>query len=416
MNTRHLIGAAVLGAALGAMGCSDSGDRAATVEGAAEANFAAATWGGAGQPPAQMVQNQAMSGQAQQPPVQQRQVAQLPPGVYRMQLAKMIDPNGFKQPMVAATAMIPVGWQANGGVVWQTGGMCGNGYTFDWRATSPDGAMVANVFPGMSWTWTNFSAGVSGTGCPTLQITSVQQYLQHLVRQSRPGARILDFRPRPDIQQSFKQLERVDAMPMGEMRTWVEAGEVLIGYNERGRELRESAAAVVIFFSSRMQGARPGETMDALTAQALPGFAFRAPDGQLDFKLAETIRTSIKLAPEWEKRINAHNNKIAQTNITEARKRAKITAQTYDEIRQMQQDSWEYRQKVQDRSAREFSETIRDVETYDDPMSPTGQIQLSSQYDSAYRLNDGTYVLTDDPSFNPYAVFGQDATKLEPTP
>lgn len=49
-------------------------------------------------------------------------------------------------------------------------------------------------------------------------------------------------------------------------------------------------------------------------------------------------------------------------------------------------------------------------------MSPTGQNQLSNQYDSAYRPNDGTYVLTDDPSFNLYAVFGQDATKLEPAP
>lgn len=94
----------------------------------------------------------------------------------------------------------------------------------------------------------------------------------------------------------------------------------------------------MIFSSRRLRGGYPGETMESLTVQALPSFAFRAPDGQLDFKLAETIRTSIKLAPEWEKRINAHNDKIAQTNITEARKRSRITAQTYDEIRQMQQD------------------------------------------------------------------------------
>ena len=66
-----------------------------------------------------------------------------------------------------------------------------------------------------------------------------------------------------------------------------------------------------------------------------------------------------------------------------------------------------------DRSHREFIETIRGTETYRDPGSSTGSVELSNQYRNAWRLNDGTYVLTDDPSFNLYGATGQDGRRLE---
>ena len=64
---------------------------------------------------------------------------------------------------------------------------------------------------------------------------------------------------------------------------------------------------------------------------------------------------------------------------------------------------------------RETSEAIRGVETYDDPMSSTGTVELDHTYDHAYRLDSGDYVLTNDHSFNPYEQFGQGAEELTPT-
>lgn len=161
---------------------------------------------------------------------QARSAAQPAAGATRLQIAKIMDPSGFERPMVAITGLIPVGWQTRGGVVWNTRSGCGMGYTVDWTAASPDGRMAAAVFPGMQWGFNNFSARPTG-GCPTLQISNVQQYLQFLVQQSRPNARILDFRRRQDIEQEYSQINRNTPMPMGELRTWVEAGEVLIGYS-----------------------------------------------------------------------------------------------------------------------------------------------------------------------------------------
>ena len=80
----------------------------------------------------------------------------------------------------------------------------------------------------------------------------------------------------------------------------------------------------------------------------------------------------------------------------------------------MQMDSWRKQQESSDRGSREFNEYIRGVETYNDPING-GSVQLDNTYDNAWQLNDGTYVLTDDPSFNPYAATGQDGQRLEPT-
>ena len=68
----------------------------------------------------------------------------------------IMDPTGFKRPMVAVVALVPVGWRSRGGVVWGGSGACGSGYAFDWSATSPDGAMSAAVFPSMQWSFSNF--------------------------------------------------------------------------------------------------------------------------------------------------------------------------------------------------------------------------------------------------------------------
>ena len=63
---------------------------------------------------------------------------------------------------------------------------------------------------------------------------------------------------------------------------------------------------------------------------------------------------------------------------------------------------------IADRRAREFGELIRGVETYNDTNAPGGTVQLSSMYNNAWRLNDGSYVLTNDSSFQPYRDLGVD--------
>jgi len=338
----------------------------------------------------------------------------LPGGAVQVRREQIIDRNGFEKPMPALTTFVPVGWRAQGGVLWSLQNPCGSGYNIDFKATSRDGRSGFHFFPMEQWQWN--SLGMSATmGCPFTQVTSVRQHMERLVQRGRPGARWLDFRARPDIVANLKQLQQVVPTPMGEIRTWVEAGEALIAYRHNGLEMRETVAVAVVFSLTRTTPMMGMPATEYLTAATLPGFAMFAPRGQLNFRLAELIRKSAKPTPQWSARITQHNTKISNIQLQGARDRARITARAGEEIRQMQADSWRIYNESSDRLSRERSEAIRGVETYNDPYYG-GSVQLDSSYNHAWQLNDGTYVLTDDPSFNPYRVFGQDGQQLRPLP
>lgn len=338
--------------------------------------------------------------------------SRLPPGTVHAQRAQIIDSQGFGKPIVAATVLIPQGWRTRGGVQWNAQALCGTGYKVDWQASSPDGSTTAHYFPAEHWQWNNMGSTLP-TGCPTWKISNVRDYLQNLIQRSRPGARILDFRLRNDINKEYAKLNQTTPMPGGEVRTWVESGEALVAFTQNGADMRESVAVVAVFSLNRMSS--PGmPTTEFFSGATLSGYAMRAPNGRLDFKLAEMIRKSLKTNPEWLSRITKHNAKISSIKTKGALDRAKITAQYGEDIRRMQADSRRLQNESFDRNSRETSEMIRGVETYNDPYHGD-TVQLDNTYEHAYQLNDGSYVLTDNPDFNPYPIFGQDGQRLEVT-
>lgn len=334
--------------------------------------------------------------------------------VLRFEKAMIVDATGFEAPMAATTLFLPAGWKTQGGVQWGAQFACTNGYNFDWRAQSPDGSETISVLPQTRWETNNYGGGVSTPGCQAAPFTTSRQYLEAFVQRWHPGARALDFRQRDDLMREAASYNKNTPMPLGFTRTWVDAGELLFAFNEGGRDMRGSAAATVVFSMTRTQA--PGtQQMDALTGFAFPGYGVTAPNGKLNLNFFEAIRKTIQPNPQWTQRIANHNGAIAQVALEENRKRAAIIASSNAEIAKIREQAWNAAQESADRRAREFGEMIRGVETYNDANAPGGTVQLSNLYDHAWRLDDGSYVLTNDASFQPYRDLGVDGQRLEQT-
>jgi len=339
----------------------------------------------------------------------------LPAGALRAQRVQIMDMNGFGEPLPAVFALVPLGWRTQGGVQWGNQFMCVNGYNFNWVAQSPDGLQTVAIMPQEKWESNNYGAGASNPGCGSAQIRSVQQYLQAQVGRMRPGARVLDYRPRPDLAAQFANLNRVTPGPMGEFRVWVESGEALFAFNDKGRDMRGVATATAAFSLSRMSGVTQGQTMDALTGTAFPGFVATAPNGQLNLKFTEAIRQSLLPNPAWQSAIADHNSRIARGAAQEIAKRAKIISEYNDYVSLLRKEVTETRARSDEKRQREFGEVIRGNETYNDSNAPGGQVELSHMYDHAWRLNDGSYVLSNDASFEPWRDLGVEGKRLERT-
>jgi hypothetical protein len=331
--------------------------------------------------------------------------------VIRFDRAVIVDASGFEQPLAASTLFIPHGWVTQGGVLWGSEFMCTNGYNFNWSATSPDGLTTIAVLPQEKWETNNYGTGSSTPGCASAPYTSAQAYLPSVVQRWRPGARILDYRRRPDLEQQLAKFNASTPMPLGVSRTWVEAGEILFAYNDRGRDMRGSVAAAVVF--SLMQSDAGMGVMSAQTAMAFPAYGVTAPNGQLNLGFFEAIRRTIQINPQWERRISGHNTAIGKVTLEESRKRADIIARSNTEISRIREEAWNSYQASADRRAREFGNLIRGVETYSDRDAPGGTVDLSHNYNNAWRLNDGSYILTNDVNFEPWRDLGLEGRKLE---
>jgi hypothetical protein len=70
------------------------------------------------------------------------------------------------------------------------------------------------------------------------------------------------------------------------------------------------------------------------------------------------------------------------------------------------------RQASQDRTQEKFVRAIRGVELYADPAAGR-PVELPNTYDHAWRLQDGTYMMTDNPNFDPNVEFGVNGTRLQ---
>src|SRR5690606_41422549 len=101
----------------------------------------------------------------------------------------------------------------------------------------------------------------------TTLFRSARAYLEWYAQRNRPGARVLDYRPRPDLAAPFASLANTTPMQGGEMRSWVEGGELLIGYTVRGKPVREALSTVGFFIQTRMAGMGGGPGFEPLQGQ-----------------------------------------------------------------------------------------------------------------------------------------------------
>ncbi|MEM9013981.1 MAG: hypothetical protein AAGB02_02630 [Pseudomonadota bacterium] len=343
----------------------------------------------------------------------------LPQGAIRVERAKIIDAQGFEKPMTAATMLIPAGWKTQGGIGWNPQiSDCGPIPThINWAAVAPDGVSQLQILPELKFTGMQANmAPPPQTQCPNMMITDATEFFRQYVGMVRSGAQIIDMRPRQDLKQQMEAMLQPQMSPgMGmEVRQWVDAVDLLLAYSVNGQDVREIMTTGAVFFYTAIPDAMGGR-MESLLTSTMPTFALRAPNGQLNFKHAEMFRNSYMRDPQWGARMAKHNAVIARQNAQGAAARSRIITETNNEIMDMQQDSWRRQNEMRDRGQRETTEMILGVETYNDPYNG-GTVQLDNTYDNAWQLNDGTFVLTDDPSFEPNVYLGVDGQKLQPTP
>jgi len=335
----------------------------------------------------------------------------------------IIDNNGFNIPMTAISLLIPSDWQSQGQVYWNPmSESVIDSMKISWQGISSDGTRGASIIPTEAWQFNNAGIPVS----PNLlaaPITNVREYIEYFIQRYRTNAEILRYNNCPDLTADMQYLNGITPVINGEIRQWVEGGEALISYNNRGHIFEEIITLVAQFQILENPGFFPGMKTQFLSGNTTNFvFAMAAPQGKLNIQLAEDIRKSIQYDPQWDAAANARlghetsqkiaqNNKIAEIHRQGLMERGRIMQETQNTINNIHKNIWQNQQEANDRNHDRFMDVIREVETYYDPNKGIN-VKLPDTHKYYWKLDNGDYVGTNDANFNPYSVYGMGGEQL----
>ena len=360
------------------------------------------------------------------------------PGYLRLKRVEIVDRHGFEKPMPAMSLLIPTDWSFDGEVRFaQRVGNAEDLARLAFRATSPDGRLAIEMFPGWGWVWADdpmMRQAIQNQNAMSAQLgrartemgppMSARDFLTRVaVPRLRPGARVLGTEPIPEVDQALqaqvKQAQTMAAQAGVQMRLKADHARARIQLPSGKAPAEEWITAVVFTRTTAMPSMNPATGQMVQTAMHQSSadqlFGLRAPAGELPSheKLFRTVLSTVRVDPTWQARVSQVQANMAASNVQGAGDRSRIIAQSAEDTRRTIREGYEARQKSEDRNSERWGDAMRGLQTFRNPS--TGEdVKLSNQYPHAWANGSGEYVMSDTPGFNPAQVLHGSWTELQP--
>ena len=321
------------------------------------------------------------------------------PQTMRFKAFSCVDAQGIG--CEAFRLLIPAGWEFNGGVHWLLNNP-GMPAVIAFQVRDPESERAFEVFPNISFYWTNnpmlpmtFPIGSLYFGNEMRPPAGAQQVLREIVvprhRGRMQGLRIIHEESLPDLPNQMRATS--PAAPDG--ITSADGAKIRIQYRGGDKTIEEEIFGVVEVTRVVMPVFMGMIENIFWVADYL--FSFRALAGQLDSlsDLFQAIVRSVRLNPQWYNRYMQVSQYLIQNQIQQIQhvgQISRIISQTSDQISDMIMDSYYQRQQTMDRLSTSFSQAIRGVDGYYDPVEQR-EVELPGGYDHAWANSLGEYIL-----------------------
>lgn len=314
------------------------------------------------------------------------------------------------------TFLCPTDWQVEGGIIWRENPT--RPVTFHLRVFNPQGLEQVESFPtlmfsygGMLGPGTSFPIGSNYMGTEVRPpVRNAIQYIKETIfPRYRAGvqAQLIGEQDLPQWAQATAA--QTEQSPGAQIV--FSAGRVRIAYTHAGQAVEEDLYCVVQTMSFLAAG-RMSYTQNGERAHGM-----RAARGQLDqsTRIMQTIVTSVRVNLQWFNKYTQVWQALYQMQmqrIKTAGRMSRIISQTHNEISDMMHQSWERRQAAEDRIHRQWTQSMRGIEEYYNPIERR-PVELPNGYREAWINARGEYILSDNPNFNPNVQAGGDWQKLQ---
>ncbi|MEM6640675.1 MAG: hypothetical protein AAF610_12340 [Pseudomonadota bacterium] len=311
------------------------------------------------------------------------------------------------------STLIPADWTLAGGVNWSTVGGCLNMPLVSFAAHSPDKQHAVAMLPGFTW---GYSTMATRTGCVNANLGDAEQAVRFLL-DNTPGLtyEILDVARPEELAPIKAMLDRQIQAMQSPGRQWAD----MVVLKVRGDDGSVQNDSYLIAVSTHWQNQSPDGWGGVITAGGgglAMCLAFSTAQDKLEagHPALPVIMANMKWNPQWQRKTDQF---LANRRGEQLRERQKLfdlsqmNARTNASILDSAHDNFQRRSASSDRIQAEQAEAVWGTETY---ATPDGERSFSNMYDQAWRLNDGTYVLTNDASYQPLRDSGMDGQRLRP--
>ena len=342
---------------------------------------------------------------------------------YRMKRVQIAD-KGNNVP-AAVGVMIPTTWQLQGSIrtMGGLGGCFADLEAISIHAQSADGSLVFEAMPNLTWqyaddpqtvrTMTQEGQAFAKAGikpCPVIPPQRAADFLQKIIPKYYPDARVVSVAAYPELDQFVRErlgLSLKGGSNDGSVRT--DAARARLEYEKDGRTVEQWVTV------GEWMRAYPSGRGNVYDCHATMLMSFSAPKGQLDGNdgLFRLIAFNISHDPQWDAHINGMIARLYQQQQSEEAKRSQMIAQFQKQVADTANEVAQTAQRGADQAAFGEDQIARGVQTFRNP--ETGQtFELSNLHDHAWLNSDNTYVMSDDPNFNPNGQLDGSWTALEP--
>ncbi len=357
-------------------------------------------------------QRPASTATAARPSVQANAAPLAAGGRLHVKPIQVVDRGGPFGPMPVFSTVAPVDWVEEGGVTWSPPNACKQGPQLAWGVKSPDERYGIGFLPTITWGVSNSGVNV---GCVRQNLPDAEAVLRfYLAQGAAQGSRyrIVDVQRPPMLQQIARQAAQQMQAGLAAGQGGADAILAIAKAEENGR--RSDVAFIVVTTHYQMQQPDGLGGMFQLAGGAVERIiAVATPEGELDrgHPAFPVIMNNFRANPQWNQAVatwwarqrRSQNQSFAAANARIVENNSSIG----DIIHQ----GYRSRSGLTDRGQAESVEAVWGVETY---ASPDGDVAFSTAYDQAWRLDDGSYVLTNDAFFNPDRIMGQGGAQLRP--
>ena len=335
------------------------------------------------------------------------------------------DKQGFSQPVEVSSFLLPVAWQVKSNVQWNPLNKCFPGMVqVSMQANSPAGDYELIYLPVTQFDWSTdpiqldaMKRGFYPHACTISQPLDAAGYI------SNGLAPFLNAQVKSSgiIQQLQQQMDAGAQQMTMQARS---AGND--AYTHRG-----SAAQGVLQFADGKEGLAFCTLMQTIVT--MPGtqggmasniqcyvsmrlvLKYKPENREIAKRIMSTFFSSSRINPQWMGGVQAFYASVTSNAQNELWKQIQISHQAQEEIGNNIIRSWEAKnnsnQGTPGANSDGFGQYLRGVDNWTD--AGGNKVELTSGYTNAWSKGDGSYLLSNNPAFDPNVTLNESWTRMD---